>query len=268
MVGRLEGKVAIIMGAGSAPGAGTGTGKAMAILFAREGAKVLAVDRFAAAVAITKDIIIGEGGTCATYIADVTIAADVEGTIQYCLERFGVIDILVNNIGVGTVAGLIDTSEEEWDRVMSINVKSVFLSCKSALPHMVKRKQGAIVNVSSTMSIRVGIPLAVYAASKAAVNQLTRVVAMAHVRDGIRSNAVLPGVIDTPMANSMMMDHFGDLDTVRKERSKLSPTGIQGEPWDIAYAALYLASPEAKFVNGIELIVDGGQCQALPQGPQ
>lgn len=266
MAGRLEGKIAIVMGAGSVPGDGTGNGKAIAILFAREGAKVVAVDRSPEAVAITRDLVTEEGGTCETCIADVTVAGDVERVMLHCLERFGAIDILVNNVGIGIVGDPVDQSEEDWDRVMRVNVKSVFLACKYALPHMASRQQGAIVNISSLAGIRfLGIPYISYAASKAAVNQATRTIAMTYARRGIRANAVVPGVIDTPMSIAPLMDHYGDLETIREARRKLSPTGTLGDPWDVAYAALYLASPEAKYVNGIELIVDGGlHCQVAP----
>ena len=258
MSDRLKDKVAIVTGAGSI-GPGWGNGKATAVLFAREGAKVLGVDRDLPAAMETREIIDGEGGDCIAFEADVARSADVEAMVTACLDAYGRIDILHNNVGIGSLGGPIELSEEEWDRVHAVNVKSIFLTAKSVLPVMERQGKGSIINISSVGGIRwIGIPYIAYASSKAAVLQVTQSVAVQFAGKGIRCNAILPGLINTPMVRASLMDHYGDIDNLNTERDRMSPTGKMGEAWDVAYAALYLASDESKYVNGIQLIVDGG----------
>ena len=258
MAGRLQDKVAIVTGAGSV-GAGWGNGKATAVLFAREGAKVLAVDLNAEAAEETRAIVEGEGGICTTFRADVSEASEVEAMVQACLDAFGRVDILHNNVGIGALGGAAETTEEDWDRLHKVNLKSIFLCCRAVLPEMERQGGGAIVNISSVGGIRwIGIPYIAYASSKGAILQVTQSIALEYAAKGIRCNAVLPGLMDTPMIYASIADHYGDREEVAKRRNAASPTGKMGDAWDVAYAALYLASDEAKYVNGTHIIVDGG----------
>ena len=258
MPDRLKDKVAIVTGAGSI-GPGWGNGKATAVLFAREGAKVLAVDRNPPAAEETRGIVEGEGGDCVAFEADVAKAADVQAMVAACLDAYGRIDILHNNVGVSSLGGPIELSEAEWDRLHEVNLKSMFLTCKSVLPVMERQGGGSIINISSVGGIRwVGIPYIGYASSKGAILQVTQSIAVQFAAKGIRCNAILPGLMNTPMVRATLMDHYGDVDQLIAERDAASPTGKMGDAWDVAYAALFLASDESKYVNGIKLIVDGG----------
>jgi NAD(P)-dependent dehydrogenase (short-subunit alcohol dehydrogenase family) len=265
MAGRLAGKVALVTGAGSS-GPGWGNGKATAVLFAREGAKVFLVDVNEDAVAETKAIVESEGGIARAWRADVSQADEVAALVAACVEAFGRIDVLHNNVGISALGGPVETDEAEWDRVFQVNLKSVFLTCKHVLPIMVAQGAGSIVNVSSVASIRWGgVAYLAYSASKAALNQLTRCVGLEYARKGIRCNCILPGLMDTPMPRLQLMEAFageGGLEEMLRVRDAISPTGKQGEPWDVAYAALFLASDESKYVNAAELVVDGGLSQA------
>lgn len=254
---RLEGKVAIVTGAGSI-GPGIGNGKATAIVFAREGAKVMAVDYNLEAAEETKRIIDEEGGECITFKADVTKASDCRTIAETCIQTFGKIDILHNNVGIGGYGGPVETSEEDWDRIMNVNLKSMFLTCKHALPYMEKQKSGSIINISSINAIAVTVPAVAYSTSKAGVIAFTREVAFQYATKGIRVNAILPGLIKTPMVAYYGKDAYGgNIEEMWRRRDAMSPTGKQGEPWDIARAALFLASDEASYITGTTLIVDG-----------
>lgn len=260
MIGRLDGKICIVTGAGSS-GPGWGNGKAAAVLFAREGAAVFAVDVNPVAAEETAGIIAGEGGRCVTEVADVSREADVLSMVTRCLEEFGRIDVLHNNVGIGSFGSPVSESVENWDRVFAINVRAPYLTCKHVLPAMIRQGAGSIINVSSINSIRdTGIPQAAYNASKGAVNQLTQSIAVHHAADGVRCNAILPGLIDTPMIYSpaMLANYPGGADEMRAARNRRVPGGKMGTAWDIAYAALFLASDESRFVNATNLIVDGG----------
>jgi NAD(P)-dependent dehydrogenase (short-subunit alcohol dehydrogenase family) len=263
--GRLAGKVALVTGAGSS-GPGWGNGKATAVLFAREGAKVFLVDVNQDAVAETRAIIESEGGIARAWRADVSQAEEVAALVAACVETFGRIDVLHNNVGISVLGGPVETDEADWDRVFQINLKSVFLTCKYVLPIMVAQGGGSIVNISSVASIRWGgVAYLAYSASKAALNQLTKCVGLEYARKGIRCNCILPGLMDTPMPRMQLMEAFaakGGLEEMLRVRDAISPTGKQGEPWDVAYAALFLASDESKYVNATELVVDGGLSQA------
>ena len=257
---RLAGKVALITGAGSA-GPGWGNGKATAVLFAREGASVFAVDRNRAAAEETAGIIAGEGGVAVAHQADVSDHAQVKAMVEACLARFGRIDVLHNNVGIAVVGGAVELSEEDWDRVERVNQKSVFLVCKHVIPIMERQGGGAIVNTSSIAGIRwLGIDYLSYAATKGAMNMMTKAIALAHARKGIRCNAILPGLMDTPMIRHGLPDAYagGDVDKMIAVRHAQCPMGRMGDGWDVAHAALFLASDESKYVTGHELVVDGG----------
>ena len=191
MPGRLQGKVAIVTGAGSI-GPGWGNGKATAVLYAREGAKILAVDINPDAARETHDLIRGEGGTVEWIQADVSKASDVRKVIDRCVKSYGAIDVLHNNVGIVEVGGPVEITEENWDRLITVNLKSVFLTCKYAIPHMLAAGKGAIVNISSIASMRyTGYPSASYNASKGAINQFTQNIAIQYAAAGIRANCVL-----------------------------------------------------------------------------
>ena len=257
---RLKGKAAIVTGAGSIL-AGMGNGKATAIVFAREGARVMAVDYNLEAAEQTKQMIDEEGGECITFKADVSKASDCKNMVETCVKTFGRIDILHNNVGMGGYGGPVETSEEIWDKTMTINLKGMFLTCKYALPYMEKQGSGVIINISSISGIRVQpAPSIAYACSKAGVVALTREVALQYAAKGIRVNAISPGLMKTPMVEFYNPQAYGDGDVelMWQRRDAMCPTGKQGEPWDVAYAALFLASDEAKYITGTTLLVDGG----------
>ena len=265
MAGRLEGKVAIVAGAGVI-GPGWGNGKAAAVLFAREGAKVLALDSRAEAAEETRDFIRKEGGSCEAAACDVTKSDQVAAAVERARKAFGGrIDVLHNNVGILAHGGPVELDEADWDRVMAVNLKGMFLTCKHVLPVMAAQGAGAIVNVSSTAGIRsMGLPYIVYSTSKGAVLPFTRSIAVQYAPQGIRANAILPGIIDTPMmaasAGRAYAEKLGTADPaeLRRKREAQVPLGRFGEAWDIAHAALFLASDEAKYVTGAELVVDGG----------
>lgn len=257
---RLQNKIAIITGAGSI-GPGWGNGKATAVLFAREGAKVLAVDLNEEAAEETKNIIVDEGGNCTTFRADVSQSAEVEALVNNCIDTYGRIDILHNNVGIIEVGGCVEASEQSWDHVNDVNLKSVFLTCKHVLPHMDRQGGGAIVNISSIVAIRwLGVPYVSYSATKAAITQLTQSIAMQYAKKNIRANSILPGLMNTPMVTHSLADAYadGDVDEMLAIRDSQCPTGKMGDAWDVAYAALFLASDEARYITGTQLVVDGG----------
>lgn len=262
MARRLEGKTALVVGAGSS-GPGWGNGKAAAMLFAREGAKVLCADLNAAAAEETANLIRGEGGTADAVRADASKAADVEAMVARCLERFGRIDILDNNVGIAEVGGVVALAEADWDRVFAVNLKSCFLTMKQVIPVMEQQGGGSIINISSIASIRyTGVPYASYYASKAAMNHLTRATAVEYAPKQIRVNAILPGLMKTPMVerSAALAQSYagGNVEAMWRARDAQVPMGHMGDAWDVAYAALFLASDEAKYVTGVELVVDGG----------
>lgn len=261
MTGRLSGKAALIIGAGSI-GPGWGNGKATAVLFAREGAKVFCADLNEEAAAETAQIIKEAGGVAVAMRVDATKSADLKAAADNCVERFGGIDVLHNNVGIVEVGGVVDLAEEDWDRVFDVNLKSCFLAMKHVIPQMEKQGGGSIINISSITSIRcTEIPYASYYASKAAMNHLTRATAMEFAARNVRVNAILPGLMKTPMVeHSSLAKTYsaGDIEKMWRIRDAQVPMGHMGEAWDVAHAALYLASDDAKYVTGIELPVDGG----------
>ena len=258
---RLEGKVAIVTGAGQTPGDTIGNGRATAILFARAGAKVLLVDRRLDSAKQTQDMIDKEGGQSLAFAADVTRSEDCRRMAETCAGTFGRIDILVNNVGVGGEAmGPVLLKEEDWDRIFTVNLKSMFFTCKHVIPYMEKQESGAIVNISSAAAVA-GVPMLSYKSSKAGVNALTHSIAMQYARKGIRANVIMPGLMKTPMAIEGISKRRGiTREQLIQERDGRVPLkGGMGSGWDTAYAALFLASDEAKFITGVVLPVDGGQ---------
>jgi len=264
MAERLKDKVAIVTGAGSS-GPGWGNGKATAVLFARQGARVLCLDINRDAVEETRSIIDQEGGDCMVSQCDVTCADQVQATVTQCLESYGRIDILHNNVGIIELGGPVEASEESWDRVNTVNLKSMFLTCKYILPHMEKQGAGAIVNLSSIAGIRhLGVPYISYSATKAAIIQFTQSIALQYAAKNIRANSILPGLMNTPMIMEPLKDAYGDggVEKMIATRDAQCPMNKMGDAWDVAYAALFLASDEAKYVTGTQLVVDGGiSCQ-------
>jgi NAD(P)-dependent dehydrogenase (short-subunit alcohol dehydrogenase family) len=260
VAGRLQDKVALITGAGSVA-EGWGNGKATAVLFAREGAKILAADINQEAAEETRRLVEEEGGTCIAHAADVTDAVAVQEMIDACSSTFGRIDILHNNVGGSVPGGPVEMAEADWDDNIDLNLKSVFLTCKSALPIMEAQGKGVIINVASIAGMTYyGSDLIAYRASKAGLVQFTRGVAMQYIRRGIRANTVIPGLMYTPLVAHRIAGqyHGGDLDKTVERRNAMCPMGHMGDAWDVAYAALYLASDEAKYVTATEILVDGG----------
>ena len=255
----MKDKVVIVVGAG-ASGPGWGNGKAAAALYAREGARVFAVDHRIDAADETVAVIHGEGGEATAFRADVSSSMELKAMADACIARYGRIDVLHNNVGIVEVGGPVETSEESWNRVIAINQTSVFLSCKHVLPHMIERRSGAIVNIGSIAGVRwIGFPYLAYSASKAALIAMTANIAVQYAAQGIRANCVLPGLMNTPLIREPLKATYGgDIEAMIEQRDRLSPTGKMGDAWDTAYAALFLASDEARYITGTHLIVDGG----------
>ena len=256
MGSRLKDKVAIISGAGSV-GPGWGNGRATTVRFVEEGAKVFAVDRDERALKETVERARG----IATHICDVTDSAAVAAMVRACIDRYGRVDILVNNVGGSAAGGPVEMSEEVWDAQVDFNLKSVFLGCKHVLPVMERQGGGAIVNIASASGLRwSGSPQVAYAATKAGVIQLTRVVAVQYAPKGIRVNSVVPGQLHTPMVEARLAKQRagGDVQALLASRQKRIPLGFAGDGRDTANAVLFLASDEARFITGAELVVDGG----------
>jgi NAD(P)-dependent dehydrogenase (short-subunit alcohol dehydrogenase family) len=257
---RMREKVVLVTGAGSV-GPGWGNGKAAAALYAREGAQVFAVDIRLDAARETQAIITAEGGVCEAHAADVSDSASVAAMVEACITRFGRIDVLHNNVGIVVTGGPIELDEAGWQRSVDVNLKSQFLTCKHTLPHMLKTGRGAIVNVSSVGGLRwTGIPYVAYAATKAGVIQLTQSVALQYARQGIRCNCIAPGLIDTPLVSASLSQAYGerDLSAIKTARAAQAPMGRMGDAWDVAHAALFLASDDAGYISGHTLVVDGG----------
>ena len=247
---RLESKVAIVTGAGS-QGDGIGTGKAMACLFAREGARVCLVDLEPDRAEGTRAKIADAGGEAFVCAADVTDVQACAYVVAATVERYGRLDVLVNNVGFGAGGGrLEDLPEALWDRVMEVNLKSAVLMCQAAMPQLVAAR-GNVVNIASSAGLRAHGGAA-YGPSKAALIALSRELAVMYGRDGVRANTVAPGHLFTPLVEKFI-DEAG-----RRRRRLIAPLGIEGDAWDVAAAALFLASDEARFITGVCLPVDGG----------
>lgn len=263
---RVEGKVALVFGAGSS-GPGWGNGKAAAVAYAREGAKVVCIDLDEDAARETQAVVQAEGGTALALAADVTDSDSVERAVSHALREFERIDILHNNVGMTLMGGPTEIDEEAWKRSLDINVGSVYRTSRAVLPHMVRQGSGVIINISSLASIRWGgYPYFAYYAAKAAVNQATVALALQYARQGIRANAILPGAIDTPLIYREISGQYASVEAMRDKRNQAVPTGRMGTAWDIAHAAVFLASDQAGFINGVCLPVDGGQSCSLQSG--
>ena len=266
MAGRLEGKTAVIVGAGQTPGETIGNGRAMAILFASEGARVLCVDRDGERAAETVAMIEAEAGTASALAADIRKGDACEAVVSAARERFGRIDILVNNVGIGGGGDgpAHRLTEDAFDRITAVNLKGTWLMAKAVLPVMREQGAGSIVNISSLAGIAGGNQVA-YEVTKAAVNRLTTSIAQANASKGVRCNAVAPGLMDTPMAIAGVAQARGeDQESVRAARNARVPLGGKmGTAWDTAYAALFLASDEAGFITGVVLPVDGGMSSRI-----
>ena len=257
---RLKDKVALVTGAGSS-GPGWGNGKATAVLFAREGARVCVIDINRDAVEETAGIIRDEGGECLVDQVDVTDAEQVAAVVAKCMDHWGRVDILHNNVGILDVGGPVDASLESWERVVSVNLTSMFLTCKYVLPVMEAQGGGAIVNIASIAGIRyLGIPYVSYSATKGGVLQLTQSVALEYAERGVRVNSILPGLMNTPMIVEPLKGVYadGDVDKMIEMRNEQVPMKTMGDAWDVAHAALFLASDEARYITGTQLVVDGG----------
>ena len=256
---RVAGKVAIVFGAGSS-GPGWGNGKAAAVLYAREGAQVACIDVSQAAADETAAIIRGEGGEAFAAACDVTDEAAVADCVRACAARYARLDILHNNVGITAMGGLVDETLASWKHVIDTNLTSMFLTCKHIVPLMLTGGGGAIVNISSLAGLRyTGYPYTSYYASKAGVQHLTTSIALQYARQGIRANTIAPGMLDTPLIYKQIAGQYGTVEAMVAARDAATPTGRMGDAWDIAHAALFLASDEAKFINGVVLPVDGGQ---------
>jgi len=258
--GRLNNKVAIVTGAGCV-GPGWGNGRAVAVLFAQAGAKIFAVDKSMEAMEETVRRVREAGGTITAHTCDVTDSAAVEAMVAACQAEYGRVDILVNNVGGSAAGGPVALSEDKWDAQVAFNLKSVFLTCKHVLPVMEAQGCGAIVNTASTSGIRwTGSAQVAYAACKAGVIQLGKVVAVEYAKKGIRVNTVVPGQLHTPMVEVRLAGQRsgGDVDKLLESRLARIPLGFMGDGRDTANAALFLASDEAQFITGTEIIVDGG----------
>ncbi len=264
----LAGKVAVVTGAGSV-GPGWGNGKATAVLLARQGAAVFAIDVEPEAAAETRRIIEGKGGTCVSHRCDMLDSGEVEAAMAACRDRFGRLDLLVNNVGGSHPGGPADMPEEVWDRQIDFNLKTAFLGCKHALPIIeAAGRGGAVVNVSSIAGLRMGAARvhSAYSASKAGIIGFTKSVAMAYAARGIRCNTVVPGLMHTPLVEHRLVRQLGaaDAEALIAKRHASVPVGRMGSGWDVAHAALFLLSDEAGHITGTELVVDGGISAAGP----
>lgn len=260
----LSGRVALVFGAGG-PGEEWSNGRAAAVAYARHGAHVVAVDRDLERAEATVRLIESESGTpgkgvrALALAANVVESAGVQAAVQKTVATFGAIDVLHNNVGITVLGNPPETSESDWDHVLATNLKGAFLTLKYVLPVMERAGRGVITNISSVNSLGIGPYASVaYYASKAGLDHLTRAVASAYAQRNIRANAILPGIIRTPGSIGSLLDEYGSERELLEARNRLSPTGIMGDPWDVANAAVFLASDLAKYINGVILPVDGG----------
>jgi NAD(P)-dependent dehydrogenase (short-subunit alcohol dehydrogenase family) len=261
-LGRVEGKVALVTGAGSTPGPGVGTGRASAIALAREGAAVFLADIHVDRAQETLRQVEEVGGIGATFSGDMTNSGDCKAMVEGAVERFGTVDILVNNIGAAIAGSVVDTNEDQWDQVLDISLRTAFLASKHAIPVMAAQGSGAIVNIGSISGLRGGNYVG-YSAAKGAVHALTVDMAYSHGRQGIRVNTVAPGHITTPLLYSVTGD---TPETAFRQRLAAASNvlGVEGDAWDVAGAVVFLASDEARWITGVTLPVDGGVLSVTP----
>ena len=260
-MGRLQDRIAVVVGAGQTPGETIGNGRATAITFAREGARLLLVDRDPTSLEETAELARAAGAETQTITADIAADGEPERIVQAAVNAFGGIDVLHNNVGIGAGDGPPHhLSDESYDRIMDVNLRAMFRMCRAAVPVLRQSRHGAIVNISSLASTASAGNLTAYKLSKAGVNALTQNLAMTNAKYGVRANAILPGFIDTPMANDAVARERGvERSVVADARASIVPLGRQGTGWDVANAALFLACDESAFITGIMLNVDGGQ---------
>lgn len=258
---RLDGRVAVVVGAGQTAGETVGNGRATAITFAREGAVLVLVDRDSASLEETADLARAEGADVTTVVADVAADDGPDRIVGAAVDAYGRIDILHNNVGIGAGDGPPHRLDDDaYDRIMDVNLRAMWRTCRAAVPVLRRSGNAAIVNVSSLASIAAAGNLTAYKLSKAGVNALTQNLAVTNARHGVRANAILPGFIDTPMAVDAAARALGaERSAVADARAAMVPLGRQGTAWDVANAARFLASDEAAFITGILLLVDGGQ---------
>ena len=276
---RLEGRQALVFGAGAAGDTGRGwsvgkpndiawgVGKATALVYARNGAIVTCIDQNLDAAQATAAMIRKEGGEAFALACDATRSADVRAAVEAHMARAGRIDILHNNIGIVEIGGPVEMSEENFDKVMAVNLKSVYLTCKSVLPIMERQGKGSIINLSSIASIRFTVPWIAYSASKGAINAMTMGIAAQYAPLGVRCNAIAPGLLSTPMVYAPHKDNHADMEDMMRARDAAVPMGWQGEGWDVGEAAVFLASDDARFITGHVLMVDGGSSLFTPSTP-
>jgi NAD(P)-dependent dehydrogenase (short-subunit alcohol dehydrogenase family) len=260
---RLKGKVAVVIGAGQSPGEGIGNGRATVLRFAQEGARILAVDRDLGSAEETAVLAQQEGAKCVAYAADVTREATLAATMEEAVRLWGRIDILHNNVGVSIAGGdkpILDLTEDAFDRVSAINLRGTIMACKHALPIMREQRSGAIVNISSVAAFENTYPLVAYKVTKAGMVAFTQQLAFQEAPYGIRANCILPGLMDTPMAvdTRARTSNRSRAEVAAERDAKVPLRGKMGTGWDVANAALFLASDEANFITGVALPVDGG----------
>ena len=259
MSDRLDGKVAIVTGSGIREGDGIGVGRAMAVLFTREGARVLVVDREMANAEKTLAVLDEERLSAYAFEADVSIEAECEAMVAFAVERYGKLDTLVNAVGIGCRGKVTEIDEDTWDRVVDVDMKSCAMASKHAIPAMIEAGGGSIINISSIDGIKAGsMPNIPYAAAKGGMNAMTRSMAVHHGRDGVRVNAIAPGHIYTTMVSGVLSDEQ------RERRKNAGPLGVEGTAWDVAWAGVFLASDEARWITGVVLPVDAGTLAANP----
>jgi len=257
---RMQGKVVVVTGAGSI-GPGWGNGKASAVLLAREGGQVFAVDKTLASAQVTQELIEGEGGRCIAYEADVTDAQAVEHMVNRCCSEFGSIDVLYNNVGAAVAGGITDLDEAAWDAQIEVNLKHVFLVTRTVIGAMLNDSGGSIINVGSTSGLTfTGQQQIAYQTAKAAISRFSQSVALEFAPVGIRCNTVIPGQMDTPMVQTYLAGQQtgGDVEALVAKRNARIPMGFMGNAWDVANAVLFLASDEARYITGAQIVVDGG----------
>lgn len=260
---KLKDKVALITGAGTLKSDFTsadalGNGTACALTFAREGALVVCTDRSSQAASETAALIAREGGKAIALGLDVTDSAQIDAVVAQVLSRYGRIDVLHNNVGIEIQGDLLEVTDEDWDKVMAINLKGAMAAARAVMPQMIAQRAGSIINVSSTASLKWSpMQFLSYSTSKAGLNHMTRVIARQYATHQVRCNCIIPGMIRTPHADSLYPTAEAAVQG-HALRDSRCPMGRQGSPWDIAKAALFLASDDAAYVTGIQLVVDGG----------